>query len=190
MQPSDWINIVATLFLLCGIGVSLFLGLKSLAQTRTIQNKQFKNALLKDIIEWAIKVVSWRSENRTVLREMAHVEEGNVRVSLRLFLAHLAEVQDFFTAITGLNTYIYKISLKFKQGLPEDIHKLISDLKTLTDFNEAWKIRLFTEMTSEKANIDIKQEDVDKVDELAEQCTKSASVVLEKVADIKAKEIG
>ena len=175
---------------LFAVVVALFLGVRSIRETRNIQRREFRHRLLTEITEWAIKVASWRSENRTVLREMAHVKEGDVRVGLRLFFAHLAEVQDFFAAITGLNTYIYKTSLKFQQGLPEDIQKLINDLKFFTDFLEAWKIRLFTDMTSGKADIDIKQDDVNKTDELAKQCTKSAGVVLDKVADIKAKEIG
>lgn len=62
MQPSDWINIIATFFLLCGIGVSLFLGLRSLAQTRNIQNRQFRNALLKDIIDFAEDVINCGGE--------------------------------------------------------------------------------------------------------------------------------
>ena len=103
--------------------------------------------------------------------------------------AHLGEVQDFFAAITGLNMYVSKVSLTFQQGLPEDIQKLINDLKDFTDFHEAWQEKLFTDIAGGTADIDI-EEDSNKADELAKQIGKSAGVVLEKVADIKGKEIG
>ena len=48
--------------MLGGIGVSLLLGLKSLNQTRNTQYKQFKNALLKDIIEWTENVLTCGDE--------------------------------------------------------------------------------------------------------------------------------
>jgi len=62
MQCSDWINLGSAVLLLVGIGVSLFLGLRSLAQTRKIQNKQFRNTLLKDIIDWAEAVIACGGE--------------------------------------------------------------------------------------------------------------------------------
>lgn len=156
-------------------------------QTRNIQKREYKHRRLNEIIEWATKVVSWSSENRTVFSEMASIED--VRLSQRLFHAHIAEVLAFFTAITGLNKYISKLSLMFQQGLPKDIQKLINDLEAFTDFHEAWKERLFADIDKGSVNIDM-QEDGKQADELAQQIEKSASIVLEKVADIKGKEIG
>ena len=175
---------------LFAVVVALFLGVRSIRETRNIQRREFRHRLLTEITEWAIKVVSWRSDNREVITEMAGIEEGKVRSSLRLFHANIAEVQSFFTAITGLNTYIYKTSLKFQQGLPEDIQKLINDLKIFTDFQEVWRDKLFKDLLSGKADIRIEKDDLDKVDGLAKQATDSAGVVLEKIAVIKAKEIG
>ena len=172
-----------------GILVALGIGVKSIRETHNIQKREFRHRLLNEITEWATKVVNWRSENRAVLKEMAGIEEGKVRQSLRLMHAHIAEVQNFFTAITGLNMYISTVSLKFQQGLPEDIQKLINDLKAFTDFLEAWQGRLFTDIARGTADIDI-EEDSKKADGFAQQIRKSVGVVLEKVASIKAKEIG
>jgi len=62
MQPSDWINIGSASLLLVGIGVSLFLGLRSLNQTKNIQWMQFRRTLLKDIIAWAEDVIACGGE--------------------------------------------------------------------------------------------------------------------------------
>lgn len=106
MQSSDWINLGSAIILLGGIGASMFFGLRSLSQTKTMQKKELRHRLLNEIADWAIRVITWRAENRWVFREMARIEEGQVRQSKRLTHAHLAEVLDFFSAITGLSTYV------------------------------------------------------------------------------------
>ena len=71
------------------------------------------------------------------------------------------------------------------------MQKLISDLEASTDFLEAWQGRLFADIYSREVdidNIDISK-DTAEADKLAEQFEKSAGAVLEKVADIKTKEI-
>lgn len=156
-------------------------------QTRNIQKRELRHRLLNDIIEWATKVINWRSENRTVFREMARLED--ITLSQRLMYSHLAEMQAFFSAITGLNKHITKLSLTFQHGLPEDIQKLIIDLKAFIDFNEAWRKKLFTHIDKETVSTDI-EEDSKKADGLAQQMGESASIILEKVADIKGREIG
>jgi len=182
MNSIAWITLSAVI-------VALGIGVTSILRTEKIQRREQRRRLLNEITEWAIKVVSWRSDNRVILKEMATVEEGEVRQSLRLMHAHLAEIQAFFTAMTGLNTYISKLSLEFQQGLPEAIQKLISDLEASTDFLDAWRGRLFADLYSGKVDIDIIKETAE-ADKLAGQFEKSAGAVLEKVADIKAKEIG
>ena len=62
MQPSDWINLGSAVLLLVGIGISLFIGLRSLGQTRRIQGNQFKNTLLKDIIDWTESIIDCGGE--------------------------------------------------------------------------------------------------------------------------------
>ena len=182
MDYIAWLTLFAVI-------VALGIGVASIVRTEKIQRREQKRRLLNEITEWAIKAVSWRSENRALLKEMLTTEEGEARQSLRLMHAHIAEVRDFFAAITGLNTYISKLSLKFQQGLPEVIQKLISDLEASTDFLEAWRGRLFADICSRKVDIDTSK-DAAEADKLAEQFEKSAGAVLEKAADIKAKEIG
>ena len=182
MNSIAWLTLSAVI-------VALGIGVASIVRTERMQRREQRRRLLNEITEWAIKVVSWRSENRAVLKEMATIEEGEARQSLRLMHAHIAEVQSFFTAITGLNTYISKLSLKFQQGLPEVIQKLISDLKASTDFLEAWLGRLSADIDSRKVDIDTSK-DAAEADKLTQQFEESAGAVLEKAADIKAKEIG
>jgi len=182
MNSIAWITLFAVI-------VALGIGIASIIHTEIIQKRERKHRLLNEITEWATKIVSWRSENRAVLKEMATIEEGEVRQSLRLMHAYIAEVRSFFTAITGLNTAISKLSLKFQQGLPEVIQKLISDLKAFTDFLGAWQGKLFADISSRKVDIDTSK-DVAEADKLAQQFEESAGAVLEKAADIKVKEIG
>lgn len=188
MTTSDWIILGSTILLLGGIGVSLFLGLRSLNQTKNIQKKELSHRLLNEIAEWAIRVTTWRAENRKVFTEMARIGEGQVRQTKRLMHAHLAEVLDFFSAITGLNTYVNKVSLTFQQGLPEDVQQLVKDLEEFTNFLNEWKTKLATEIAEGKDDTII---DTDAIwgEELTLKVAKSAGAVLERVADIKATEI-
>lgn len=59
----NWIDIFWTVLLLSGIGVSLFLGLRSLRQTRDIQKDQHKHTLLREVIEWATAIFQHSVEN-------------------------------------------------------------------------------------------------------------------------------
>jgi len=188
-----WASAGAPAIMLIAIAVALGVGIASIRHTKDIQGKQYRQGLLNEIIEWATKVINWRSENRTIFREMASIED--TKLSQRLMHAAIAEVQAFFSSITGLNKYISKVSLTFQQGLPEDIQRLITDLKAFTDFHEEWRERLFTEIDKGMGNIDIMvridvTEDAKQADKLARQIGESASIVLEKVAYIKGKEIG
>lgn len=187
MTISDWFNLVSTILLLGGIGVSLFLGLRSLNQTNNIQKKELRQRLLNEIADWAIRVISWRSEDKGVFRDMARIED--VRQSKRFVHARIAEVLDFFSTVTGLNTYVNKVALTFQQGLPEDIHQLVKDLEKLTNFLNDWKTKLSIELTEGKYDASI-DEDASKGDEFTLQVTKSAGMVLERVAAIKAMDIG
>ena len=187
MTTSDWINLGSTILLLGGISLSLFLGLRSLNQTKNIQKKEFRHRLLNEIADWVIRVISWRSEDRGVFREMARIEDA--RQSKRFVHARIAEVLDFFSTVTGLNTYVNKVSLTFQQGLPEDIQQLVKDLENLTVFLTEWKTKLSTELAESKYDTSI-GEDALKGDEFTLKVTKSAGVVLERIAGIKAMEIG
>ncbi len=174
-----WQPIITTL--LFGIAVV------AIWQTRTIQKREYKHRRLNEIVEWVTKIISWHSETKEIFKEMANKED--VRPSQRLYHAHILEVQAFLATIMGLYTYIGRLSLTFKQGLPEDLLKLMNDLKSFTDFHGAWARRLFADIDRGTVNIDTR-EDEKQADELALQMEKSASIVLEKIADIKGKEIG
>lgn len=148
-----------------------------------------KERILNEIIEWAIRITTWRSENRTILREMAKVTD--ITKSQRLMHAHIAEVRDFFVGITGLNEYVVKIASGFQQGLPEAIEKLIDDLKSLLGFLEEWQLKLVAEITSssvDKAQSSIVENSI-KADDLSGQVINSVRVVLEKAAEIKTRDV-
>ena len=179
MNSIAWITLSAVI-------VALGIGIASIIHTEIIQKRERKHKLLNEIAEWATKVTSWRSENRAILTEMASIKE--VRQSQRFTHAHILEVINFLATITGLNTYISKVSLTFQQGLPEVVQELIDDLKAFAYLLEAWQTRLFIDIAGGKVDIDI-MEDARKVDEFSQKLEKSAGAVLEKVADIKTKEI-
>jgi len=178
MNSIAWLTLFAVI-------VALGIGVASIIHTEIIQKRERKRMLLNEITEWATKVISWRSENRFILTELASIKER--RQSERLRHAHILEVINFFATITGLNTYISKVSLTFQQGLPEVVQKLIDDLKAYTYLLHAWQARLFIDIAEGKLDIDM--EDAMKADEFSQKLEKSAGAVLEKVADIKTKEI-
>lgn len=179
MDCIAWLTLLAVI-------VALGIGIASIIHTEIIQKRERKHRLLNEITEWATKVTSWRSENRSGLTEMASIKEA--RQSQRLMHAQILEVINFFATMTGLNTYISKVSLTFQQGLPEAIQKLIDDLNAFLWLLEDWQIKLFRDIAEGKADIDM-MEGAKKVDEFSQKLEKSAGAVLEKVADIKTKEI-
>ena len=79
-EASDVIGATLAGLTFIAIVVALILGIRSIRETRNIQKREFRHRLLNEITEWATKVINWRSENRTVLREMA--SKTNVRQSL------------------------------------------------------------------------------------------------------------
>lgn len=148
------------------------------------ETRRRNESLLNEIIDWAKRVLNWRAENRPVLREMAKTA-GEI-TGMRLIHAHVSEVHDFFTGIIGMKEYITKIGFKFGQNLPETIEKLFSDLEAHIEYLEAWQAKLLTDIATGKVDI---VSDSKKADAFAEQFEKSISVVLEKTAQIKAKDI-
>lgn len=55
-ENSDIINAITTLLLLIAVGVSLFIGLRSLSQTRNIHSKELKTRLLGVITDWVSEI--------------------------------------------------------------------------------------------------------------------------------------
>lgn len=156
--------------------------------TKERELRDRREALLNEITDWARSIVNWRSQNRTATIKMASIEQGQNKQSLRLYHAHIAEILDFFSALTGLNKYVTEISLIFQQGLPEDINKLRNDLEVFIVFLEKWKTKVFNRIDT---NVPVlENEDIDTAEELTQRMTESAVSVLGKVASIKVKEIG
>lgn len=55
-ENSDIINAITALLLLTAIGVSLFIGLRSISQTRNIHSKELKARLLDVIADWVSEI--------------------------------------------------------------------------------------------------------------------------------------
>jgi len=194
-EASDIISAVLAGLTLIGIVVALIVGIKSILATHSIQKREFRYRLLNEIAEWAIKPVAWRSENREVFREMARIKPkpGEDRDGGRLVHAHIAEVQDFFSEIVGMDSSVVKLSLTFQQGLPEGIQELAKNLRDFMKFLDSWREKLFADMTGDKVETGLDENwplDEMSAEKLTLQVEKSARVVLEKIAELKAKEIG
>ena len=134
MTSSDVIIVITALILLTSIVVSLFIGLKSIGQTKDIQEKQYRNKLLNDIVQWAIDITECGlGKDITPLSQITDKEE------IRQFvLARATELELSFKAIAGRSRYIHGITSAFGQDLQTAVSKLEEELEVHTD--------LFTQM--------------------------------------------
>ena len=125
MEISDWISISLAILTFIGIVVALFLGLSSLSQTRKIQGKQHRLALLNEIIEWAIdaKTNSWEISTPfelSVTREALEAENLN-------------RILDKYRGSKTRSEYITGIALKFGKDLFLSTNAVVDKLDEVID---------------------------------------------------------
>ena len=173
MDTSDWINLIAAI--LVG-GGTLFLGImawRTIRQTRSIQKAEKKERLLNEIIEWAINVINWRSEAKSIFKEMAGItNDKQQQVHMH---AHIVETKEGFVGMGGRNQYISNIAEKFAKVLQEAVERLITDLEAYIEFLDDWQRVKADEIAN---NLDADYEYYTKADELASQIDESTIKVI------------
>jgi len=182
-ENSDIINAITTLILLIAIGVSLFIGLRSISQIRNIHSKELKTRLLGVITDW-VSEIETTSLNTSI-------PSGSDRQAIRT--AEINILREY--SIPYARKEHIRAVASFNKILQDDINELILNLglymclKAMSlqvDGKEAFpsgRIRSIVDELEEKisegkANVN------DLRDEYAVLVTNSANKVFIKVAEL------
>ena len=160
-------------------------------QNYSLRQKERKERLLNEIIEWAIDVTNWRSESKKVFKEMVGITD--IKQQEVFTHAHIVEVKEGFVGMSGRNQYISSISREFKQDLQEVAIKLIEDLEAYIELLDEWQQvkadAIAQDLIKAEEYITKDGEYTTKADEYALQLDKSASRVIDEAAKIKTRDI-
>ncbi len=116
-ETSDVINAVSAGLLLVAIGVSLFIGLRSLSQTQATQKAQERERLLKElgkISEWAQNLVNFAIDRDDKLRSTKELEKhrttgGSLKKQYSGVFSTIVdsgEMRDAFNSIDALIAFL------------------------------------------------------------------------------------
>ena len=146
MESSDWINLFSAVFLLAAMAVSLFIGLKSIRETRDIQKRQFRHGLLKEIVDWATEITT--SELEVPISDVAKADRlslafevsNRLRVSRHKYVYIEASTLECWEDLRGairdtkqkLDQYIEVVD-KYQSGLARGVKC------TAKSTHEAWE---------------------------------------------------
>lgn len=151
----------------------------SVDNSRQQEKRRIAEGLLKEIIEWAINIITSCFDDKTVLREMARITD--VRQSYRVYHSHIAEMKERFMGLRGRNKYISKIAEKFEASLQEKVEKLITDLEAYIELLDDWQHAMADAIDKGIADI---EGDTDRIDGHVEQLRESANNVIEEAVKI------
>ena len=138
---------------------------------------------INEIIEWAINIINWRSENKSVFRDITSIKSPEEQ---RLHkYAHIIELKETLAGMRGRNQYAEKITLKLSASLHVAVEKLIKGVEEYILMLETWLYAIDANITqaddksyASRANASERQ-----VGELADK-------VIEEAAKIKTRNIG
>jgi hypothetical protein len=92
---------------------------------------------INEIIDWAINIVNWRSENRGVFRDISTIRSPEEQ---RLHkYAHIVELRETLAGMRGRNQYAGKITSKLSPSLHEAVEKLIKGVEDYRKMLEDWQ---------------------------------------------------
>jgi|GEM_PF-6898571 len=172
METSDWLIVGA-------ICVSLLIGVTSLVQGKRIQRKQYRHGLLREIIQWAIDVHRWRSENRGVFSTLTQDVARGVPEHLTGY-NHIASLLEYLKGQSGRNQYVCALAQEFDQPLQEAVQQLRQRLDAYEAFLESWA----EEIRQDRRKYDERR---DEADEQGSQLAGCANKVIAGAAEIEMK---
>jgi hypothetical protein len=155
----------------------------SIINSNEQEKRDRKERWLNEIIEWAINIINWRSENKDVFRDIISIKSPKEQ-RMRKY-AHIIEVKETLVGMRGRNQYAYKITLKLSPSLHKAVEKLIKSVEEYIEMLDNWQHAIAADIAvaddenyANKATTSERQ-----VDELADK-------VIEEAAKIKTGAIG
>jgi hypothetical protein len=147
------------------------------------ERRDRKERWLNEIIDWAINIINWRSENRGVFRDITGIKSLEEQ-RLRKY-AHIVELKETLDGMRGRNQYAEKITSKLSPNLHEAVEKLIRSVGDYVKMLEVWLYAI---------DADIAQADdknyASKAKAFEHQVGELADKVIEEAAKIKTRNIG
>jgi hypothetical protein len=152
-------------------------------QNSKFREKDRKERLLYEIIEWATEITNPRSG---ILLKDILIFEDKSKSALNMTIKIAKMISDL-QGLVGQNTYIILIASSFNSELKSAIENLLNELHKYIDFLDY----LFTKLTkefSEKKYIEFEESDVKKGDSLETSINKLAVELIIKTVKIKTKD--
>jgi len=116
-----------------------------------------KERWINEIIEWAIKLINWRSENKGVFRDISRIrshKEQRLHKS-----AHIIELREALAGTHGRNQYAQRIALKISPSLYGPVDRLVKGVEDYIKLLDDWQHAIDTDISlvddkgyAEKAN--------------------------------------
>lgn len=155
----------------------------SIINSNEQEKRDRKERWLNEIIEWAVNIINWRSENKDAFRDIISIKSPKEQ-RMRKY-AHIIEVKETLVGMRGRNQYTSKITLKLSPSLHKAVEKLIKGVEEYIEMLDNWQHAIAADIAladdenyANKANTSERQ-----VDELADK-------VIEEAAKIKTGDIG
>ena len=122
MEVGHWITLGAVI-------VALGLGVASILQTQMMKNRERRERLLNEIIEWAIEAANIGFEESIISPPDAGADGVDEYDMQRMILSKLSSVYSKCQIIDSRYVYIYSICRK----LSKKLHKYVSDVSFRID---------------------------------------------------------
>jgi Ca2+/Na+ antiporter len=96
-----------------------------------------KERWINEIIEWAINIINWRSENKGVFRDIKTIKSPEEQ---RLHkYAHIIELTETLAGMRGRNQYAEKITFQLSASLHGAVEKLIKGVEEYIKMLDDWQ---------------------------------------------------
>jgi len=147
------------------------------------QKRDRKERWINEIIEWAINIVNWRSENRGIFRDITTIRSPEEQ-RLQKY-ARIIELKDTLAGMRGRNQYAGKITLKLSPGLHGAAEELINSVEDYRKMLDDWQ-----QATAADISFADDKDYATKADASERRVGELADRVIEEAAKLKTRGIG
>lgn len=177
MDIGDWITLSAVI-------VALGLGVASILHTKSLQNRERKERILNEIIEWAIKYTI--RPKRDFIKEINDTKD--VKGVLSSYKDVIFRMANDLMRLAGKNKYTSNVALIFNDCLQKYIESTIFALDAYVKYLDEWRESIGEPLTDNKNLDEMKNCNIEKsriVDDKMEELMQYAFKVIEQAVKIK-----